>query len=73
MSLTAKFNINHFEGIQNDLEYKLIGGFSLSFNSGNPDGDSEGGGANNCQGGNCTSSCGSGQNVQCNAVAHCGA
>lgn len=50
----------------------LIGGFSLSIvGPGGLDPDTGTGEANNCQGGNCVSGCGNGQNVQCNTIAGC--
>lgn len=64
------FDLSHYEQLIHG-ESSLVGGFSLSYTDPN-DSDDGGGQTNNCNGGNCTSSCGTGQNVQCNAVAHCG-
>ncbi|WP_413666691.1 hypothetical protein ACEN9X_19385 [Mucilaginibacter sp. Mucisp86] len=62
-----------FELLSDETSQTLTGGFSTSFSTlpqlAFTGSDNN---TNNCQGGNCTSSCGSSQNIQCNVVAHCG-
>ncbi|GAA4208142.1 hypothetical protein GCM10022289_31640 [Pedobacter jeongneungensis] len=71
MKFKLNFQVNDFETISEDSEKKLIGGFSASMAMINNE-EGEGGGANNCAGGNCVAKCGEGQNVSCNAIAGCG-
>lgn len=71
--LKINFKVGDFEAIAETSENKLVGGFSnsLSVFSGNPFAAAADG--NNCSGANCTSGCGSGQNLNgCNSYAHCG-
>ncbi|WP_452225611.1 hypothetical protein [Lacinutrix chionoecetis] len=67
--IKLSFNISNFEPISEDSENKLIGGFSTSLSG---SGDSLETLSNNCSGGNCVEGCGSGQNINCNAVKGCG-
>ncbi|WP_452225614.1 hypothetical protein [Lacinutrix chionoecetis] len=63
------FDISNFESISENSENKLIGGFSVSFTGGVNSLETI---SNNCEGGNCATRCGSGQNIGCNDVAGCG-
>lgn len=63
------FNISDFESVSENSENKLIGGFSSSLKGGIHNLEAL---SNNCDGGNCATRCGSGQNISCNAVAGCG-
>ena len=67
--INFEFNISNFESISESSGNKLVGGFSTSFTGGV---DSLETISNNCEGGNCATRCGSGQNIGCNAVAVCG-
>lgn len=67
-----KINIDQFESITETTGQKFVGGFSSAFGNDTDDSDDGGGVTNNCSGGNCKSSCGTGQNIQCNSVANCG-
>ncbi|WP_312741715.1 hypothetical protein [Sphingobacterium multivorum] len=64
------FSIDQFESITETAGHKFIGGFSMAYGN-DPDDTDDGGVTNNCDGGNCKSSCGTGQNIQCNTVANC--
>jgi hypothetical protein len=66
----SKIVITRFEPVREGEENKLIGGFSGSL-SGKDIQDSIGLGSNNCEGGNCSSGCGIGQNVGCNSHSGC--
>lgn len=62
--------LNDFEKVS-ESQKKLVGGFSSSFHQI----DSikiDDGSTNNCNGGNCVSGCGTGQNVNCNSTLGCG-
>ncbi len=59
----------NYEKISEPQGNHLVGGFSKSYFNQNEISFSEE--ANNCQGGNCVSGCGS-RNSQCNNVAGCG-
>lgn len=63
------FNISEFEPISANSENKLVGGFSHTISGG---GNSSGTISNNCQGGNCKTNCGGGQNIECNTTLGCG-
>ncbi|GAA4208134.1 hypothetical protein GCM10022289_31620 [Pedobacter jeongneungensis] len=71
MKTIIKFNVTAFESIHERDGNHLIGGFSASF-ANNEDSGEGGGETNNCQGGNCRSTCGEGQNIQCNTKSLCG-
>lgn len=62
------FNISSFEPISEDSGNKLVGGFSASLTG---TGDSVETLSNNCNGGNCFTNCGGGQNIKCNSVTGC--
>jgi hypothetical protein len=65
------FKYTDFEPISETSESQLTGGFSsaISVLPGTPFAVED----NNCNGGNCTSGCGTGQNVsQCNTTMGCG-
>lgn len=70
MKINGKFDVSNYEYLVSYTD-QLIGGFSSSI-AYNVENEDNSGTTNNCSGGNCTSSCGTGQNIQCNAVAHCG-
>jgi hypothetical protein len=70
MKVNVLMDLHKFESISETSGQKLIGGFSATF-SVNELVD-ESGGSNNCQGGNCKTGCGTGQNIQCNTVDGCG-
>lgn len=72
LSSHTKFNTSKFEPISNVNAAHLIGGFSQSYSSSVDDEDSSGE-TNNCNGNNCRTNCGEGQNRDCNTTAHCGA
>jgi len=63
MKRKIKIDINCFETMGETSENKLVGGFSTSFTFQGTSLNEEG--SNNCQGGNCASGCGNGQNVNC--------
>lgn len=65
----VKLKLINFELIKKDESNKLLGGFSLSLSSNSDILIS--GETNNCEGGNCASGCGVGQNVSCNTSAGC--
>lgn len=68
--MKLKFNLSNFEPISESSENKLIGGFSPSISIEIKDHEFN---TNNCNGGNCVSGCGNGQNVQtCNTSMGCG-
>jgi hypothetical protein len=69
MDLKISMSLNRFESLSETAENKMIGGFSASFSTEPVD---DGGGSNNCDGGNCKTGCGTGQNISCNTVAGCG-
>lgn len=69
--MDIKTLVSAFESINETAEQKLVGGFSFSYGFTSVE-EPGSGTTNNCQGGNCTQSCGGGQNIQCNAIAHCG-
>ena len=69
--MKANFNVGAFETISETSEQKLIGGFSTSFKFKLVGALTSEGTTNNCQGGNCTDLCGSGQNIKCNSVVGC--
>ena len=62
------FNISKFESISQNMDDRLVGGFSTTFFSSEKEFDQ---GANNCSGGNCSANCGNGQNVGCNVTFGC--
>lgn len=69
--LKINFNLADFEAISETAENQLVGGFSTSISvmAGTPFAVED----NNCNGGNCVSGCGTGQNVsQCNTTPGCG-
>ncbi|MEE4000516.1 hypothetical protein V1T75_09200 [Tenacibaculum sp. FZY0031] len=73
MKTKLVFNVSVFESISENVENKLIGGFSQSFSSSTKE---EFETTNNCRGGNCSTGCGDGpigQNKGCNVAAGCGA
>ncbi|MEE4000519.1 hypothetical protein V1T75_09215 [Tenacibaculum sp. FZY0031] len=71
-NLKFTFDVSNFEPISEDSENKLIGGFSASLASNDSFKEIDTNqGCNNCQGGNCASGCGGGQNISCNTTAGC--
>lgn len=71
-SKNSKFLLLNFEPVSNELEEKLIGGFSQSVSVAGPTTTIDDGASNNCMGGNCTNGCGmGGQNSGCNATSGC--
>jgi len=74
MKVKNFFYVGDFESLNETSEQHLIGGFSSSFTvEGNSAANLNEVGSNNCDGGNCVSGCGSGQNVICpNAHFSCG-
>lgn len=71
--ITVRFEIKNFESLSENSESKFVGGFSHTISGG---GNSSGTISNNCQGGNCTTDCGTGgpigKNLQCNVAQFCG-
>lgn len=73
MNVKLKFQLNSYESLGDDSGNKLVGGFSGSISMyTDPNDSDDGGGANNCSGGNCVANCGTGQNVNCNTTTGCG-
>lgn len=70
MTFKVLMDLTQFESISETSGQQLIGGFSATFSTTELVDDS--GGSNNCQGGNCKTGCGTGQNIQCNTVDNCG-
>lgn len=69
--LKINFKLADFEAITETAENQLLGGFSTSISV--IAGISFAVEDNNCSGGNCTSGCGTGQNVsKCNTTIGCG-
>lgn len=62
--------LSGFEKISESHEKQLVGGFSHTITDPSTGIDPDDGTTNNCQGGNCTYKCGTGQNLNC--VKGCG-
>ena len=67
--MKVRVSLEKFETISENSKNQLTGGFSFSVSSvSNRETETL---SNNCNGGNCISRCGSGQNIGCNSSAFC--